>query len=147
MLGPNEQRYVRIVTRQVVNRLISLLLQPKCCVRFSNYPPSDRYTHLALGRRNRDGMVRPRNSDLLALARLGMHCAPHGASYNFEPPSTGTLAPVIQRAASDATNATTSATSSGLPIRLNACIAIVPSRPASLFVNFDMSLHLHARTT
>src|SRR5713101_3599290 len=46
------------------------------------------------------------------------------------------LAPVIQRAASDAKNATTSATSSGLPIRFNACIASVTSRPASVFVKF-----------
>jgi hypothetical protein len=33
--------------------------------RFSNYPSGDRYTRPALSRRNRDGMVRPRNSDLL----------------------------------------------------------------------------------
>src|ERR1700721_4618220 len=53
-------------------------------------------------------------------------------SQSFEPPSTGILAPVIQRAAPDARNATTSATSSGLPIRFNACIPSVTSRPASV---------------
>src|ERR1700686_617933 len=55
---------------------ISLLLQAKCSRRFSNYRPCDRYTHLTLSRRNRDGMVRPRNSDLVAFARLYLHCAP-----------------------------------------------------------------------
>src|SRR5438105_11244433 len=50
-------------------------------------------------------------------------------SQSFDPPSTGILAPVIQRAASDARNATTSATSSGLPIRFNACMASVASPP------------------
>src|SRR5258708_21714442 len=85
MLGPNEQRHICIVARQVVSRRISLLLQSKCSRRFNNYPPGDRYTHLALSWRNRDGMVRPRKSDLLALARRGMHGAPHGASYNCDP--------------------------------------------------------------
>src|ERR1700731_1687286 len=142
MRGPNEQRHVRIVARQVVNRRISLLLQAKRTRRFSNYRPGDRYTHLALCRRNRDGMVRPRNSDLLAFAPLSMHCAPHVLSHSFDPPSTGILAPVIHRAASDARNATTSATSSGLPIRFNACIPSVTSRPASVFVKFDISVSI-----
>src|SRR5438128_9800741 len=139
MLGPNQQRHVRIVARQVVNRRISLLLQPKRPRRFSNYPAGDRYTHPGLSRRNRDGMVRPRNSDLLVFARLSLHCAPYVISYSFEPPSTGILAPVIQRALSEAKNATTSATSSGLPIRFSACIPRVASRPASVFVKFDIS--------
>src|ERR1700676_976472 len=63
-------------------------------------------------------------------------------SYSFDPPSTGILAPVIQRAASDAKNATTSATSSGLPIRFSACMPSVISRPASVFVKFDMSVSI-----
>lgn len=42
------------------------------------------------------------------------------------------LAPVIQRALSEARNATTSATSSGLPIRFNACIPSAVSRPVSV---------------
>src|SRR4029077_12969949 len=117
MLGPNQQRHVGVITRQVVNGGISLLLQSKCPRRFGNYPAGDRYTHPALSRRNCDGMVRPRNSDLFAFARRSLHCAPHGTSYSFDPPSTGILAPVIQRALSEAKNATTSATSSGLPIR------------------------------
>src|SRR5580700_6416927 len=79
MLGPNQQRHVRIVARQVVNRRISLLLQSKRSRRFGNYPVGDRYTHPALSRRNLDGMIWPRNSDLLAFARLSLHCAPHGA--------------------------------------------------------------------
>jgi|SRR5580693_274855 hypothetical protein len=41
-----------------------------------------------------------------------LHCAPCGISFTFEPPSSGTLAP-IQRALSEAKNATTSSTSSG----------------------------------
>src|SRR5712691_1486580 len=61
---------------------------------------------------------------------------------SFDPPSTGILAPVIQRAASDARNATTSATSSGLPIRFNACISSATSRPASVFVKFDISVSI-----
>src|ERR1700688_2435835 len=48
-------------------------------------------------------------------------------SQSFEPPSTGILAPVIQRALSEAKNAITSATSSGLPIRFNASIPSVTS--------------------
>src|SRR3984893_5374687 len=142
MRGPDEKRHVCIVARQVVDRWISLLLQAKCSRRFSDFPPGDRYTHLAHSRRNRDGMVRPRNSDLLAFARLSLHCAPHSISYSFDPPSTGILAPVIQRALSEAKNATTSATSSGLPIRFNACIPSVTSRPTSVFVKFDMSVSI-----
>src|SRR6202161_4343349 len=142
MRGPNEKRHVCIVARQVVDRRISLLLQAKCSRRFSDFPPGDRYTHLAHSRRNRDGMVRPRNSDLLAFARLCLHCSPRGTSYSFEPPSTGMLAPVIQRALSDAKNATTSATSSGLPIRFSACIPRVTSRPASVLAKFDMSVSI-----
>jgi hypothetical protein len=63
-------------------------------------------------------------------------------SHSFEPPSTGMLAPVIQRAPSDATKVTTSATSSGLPIRFNACIPNVTWRPASVFAKFDMSVSI-----
>src|SRR6202008_2414721 len=65
MLGPNQQRHVRIVAGQVVNGGISLLLQPKRSRRFSDYPAGDGYTHPALSRRNYDGMVGPGNSDLL----------------------------------------------------------------------------------
>src|SRR6266478_3278911 len=111
VLGPNQQRHVRIVAWQVVNRRISLLLQSKCPRRFGHYSSGDRYTHPALSRRNRDGMVRPRNSDLFAFARLSVHCAPRRTSYSFDPPSTGILAPVIQRAFSEAKNATTPADS------------------------------------
>src|ERR1700730_7261253 len=142
MRGPDEKRHVCIVARQVVDRRISLLLQAKCSRRFSDFPPGDRYTHPALSRRNCDGMVRPRNSDLFAFARRSLHCAPHGTSYSFDPPSTGILAPVIQRALSEAKNATTSATSSGLPIRFSACIPRVASRPASVFVKFDISVSI-----
>src|SRR5271163_2318605 len=142
MRGPNEQRHVCIVAGQVINGRIPLLLQSKRLRRFSDYPPGDRYTHFALSRRNCDGMVRARDSDLLPCARLCLHCAPRGTGYSFEPPSTGMLAPVIQRAPSDATKATTSATSSGLPIRFNACIPNVTSRPASVFVKFDMSVSI-----
>jgi hypothetical protein len=73
------------------------------------------------------------------LLRIDLHCAPHVISYSFESPSTGILAAVIQRALSEAKNATTSATSSGLPIRFSACIPRVASRPASVFVKFDIS--------
>src|SRR5580692_1333729 len=142
MLGPNQQGHVRIVARQVVNGRISLLLQPKYARRFSNYRAGNRYPHRALTRRNRDGMVRPRNSDLLAFGRRSLHCAPHRISYSFEPPSTGILAPVIQRALSEAKKATTSATSSGSPIRFSACIPRVVSRPASVFVKFDISVSI-----
>src|ERR1700722_12337463 len=142
MRGPNEQRHVRILARQVVNRRISLFLEPKRLRRFSDDPPSDRYTHVALSRRDRDGMVRSREFDFLAGAQLGIQCASHIVSHSFEPPSTGILAPVIQRAASDARNATTSATSSGLPTRFNACIPRAASRPASVFVKFDISVSI-----
>src|ERR1700683_548117 len=142
MRGPNEQRHVRILARQVVNRRIPLLFEPKRFRRFSDDLPGYRYTHLSYGRRNRDRMVRPGNSDLLADRRLGMHCAPHIVSHSFEPPSTGMLAPVIQRAASEARNATTSATSSGLPIRFRACIPSATLRPASVFVKLDISVSI-----
>src|SRR5271169_7170535 len=79
MRGPNEQGHICIVSGQVVNRRISLLLEPKRLRRFSYDPACDRYTHLALSRRNRNGMVRPRNSDLLTFARLCLHCAPRGS--------------------------------------------------------------------
>src|ERR1700721_1445574 len=142
MRSPNEQRHVGIVARQVVNGRISLFFKPKCCHRFSHYPPRNRYTHLALGRKNCDGMVRPRKFYFFAFARLGMHCAPHIVRHSFEPPSTGMLAPVIQRAASDARNATTSATSSGLPIRFRACIPSATRRPPAVLVKLDMSVSI-----
>src|SRR5882724_2108713 len=75
MCSRNEQRQVRIVARHVVNRRVSVLLQLKRSRRFSDDPASDRYTHLAPGRRDSDGMVRPRNPDLLTFARYGVHCA------------------------------------------------------------------------
>src|SRR4029077_10649083 len=88
------------------------------------------------------------HNNLLILSWL-LHCSvylknadSHPVSYNFDPPSTGMLAPVIHRAASDARNATTSATSSGLPIRFSACIPSVMSRPASVFVKLDMSVSI-----
>src|ERR1700722_1887841 len=142
MRGSDEKRHVCIVAGQVVDRQISLLLKPKRLRRFSDDLAGDRYTHLTLSRRNRDGMVRPRNSDFLTFVRLCLHCAPRGTSYSFEPPSTGMLAPVIQRAPSDATKATTSAMSSGLPTRFSACMRRVASRPASVFVKFDISVSI-----
>src|ERR1700722_9714923 len=142
MLGPDQQQHVRIIARQVVNLRASLLLLSRPSRRFSHYPVGDLYTHPALSRRNRNGMVRAGNSDLPALARFSLHCAPQGISYSFETPSTGILAPVIQRALSEAKNATTSATFSGLPIRFNACIPRVASRPASVFVKFDISVSI-----
>src|SRR5258707_11121577 len=104
------------LTRQVVNMGISLLLQAKCSRRFNNYRPCDRYTYLAHSRRNRDGMVRPGDSDLLAFVRLCLHCAPRGTSYSFDPPSAGMLAPVVQPAPSDGPKKTTSAVVSLLSI-------------------------------
>lgn len=47
---------------------------------------------------------------------------------------------MIQRVLFEAKNATTSATSSGLPIRWSACIQRAASRPASVFVKFDISV-------
>src|SRR6201984_1384590 len=73
MRCPNEVRHVRIVARQIVNRWVSLLLQPERSRRFSNDPPGHLHTHLAPSWRNRDGMVRPGNSDLLRVAQLGIH--------------------------------------------------------------------------
>src|SRR5277367_2582925 len=70
------------------------------------------------------------------LIRLRIQCAPEVSDYSFEPPSTGILAPVIQRAWSVARNAITSATSSGLPMRFSACMPSVISRPASVLVKF-----------
>src|SRR5580704_2229556 len=87
-------------------------------------------------------MIRARELYLLAFGRSVIHCVPHVARYSFEPPSTGRLAPVIQRATSEATKATTSATSSGLPSRFNACIPNAISRPASVFVKFDISVSM-----
>src|ERR1700693_2053825 len=66
---------------------------------------------------------------------------------SFEPPSTGILAPVILRDASDARTATTSATSSGLPIRFKACIPRTAFRPASVFKKLDMSVSISPGAT
>jgi hypothetical protein len=41
MRGPNEQRHVCVVARQVINRWISLLFEPKRLRRFSDDPPGD----------------------------------------------------------------------------------------------------------
>src|SRR5258708_39569423 len=67
MRGPNEQRRVRIVAWQVVNRWASLLLQPKRSCRFGNDPPSDRDANRALNSRNCDRMVRVRHLPVLAV--------------------------------------------------------------------------------
>ena len=48
MRGSNQQRHVRMVARQVVNRRISLLLQSKRPRRFGQYSSRDRYTYPAL---------------------------------------------------------------------------------------------------
>jgi len=75
MLAPNQQRHVRIVARQVVNRRISLLLQSKRPRRFNNYPSGDRYTHPALSRRNCDGWSGPGiliSLPLLVLASIAL---------------------------------------------------------------------------
>src|SRR5580693_2600036 len=63
MRRANEQRHVSILARQVINRGISLLLQSKRFRRFGDYPPGNRHAHLALSRRNCDGMVGSRHSD------------------------------------------------------------------------------------
>src|SRR6476646_2147621 len=78
----------------------------------------------------------------LPLHRNHLFCQVEPLSQSFDPPSTGILAPVIQRAASDTRNATTSATSSGLPIRFKACIPSATSRPPSVFAKFDMSVSI-----
>ena len=75
MIGPSEQGHVRIVARQIVNKLVSFPLQPKRSRRFGNYPSSDRYTDLTLSWRNRDRMIRARNSDLLVFIRARTHFA------------------------------------------------------------------------
>jgi hypothetical protein len=80
--GPNQQRHVRIVARQVVNRRISILLQSKRLRRFRNYAAGDRYTHPALSRRNLDGMVRPRKFLLMRPSQ-----APFCCTEPFSPPT------------------------------------------------------------
>src|SRR5271156_5350834 len=87
-------------------------------------------------------MIRARNLNLFTFAQSAIHCVPHVVTQSFEPPSTGILAPVIQRAALDAKKVTTSATSSGLPIRFSACIPRMTSRPASVLVKFDISVSI-----
>jgi len=52
--------------------------------------------------------------------------------HKTDPPVASSTWPVTQRASSDATNATTSATSSGVPMRLNAEAAAAMARDSSL---------------
>jgi hypothetical protein len=62
---------------------------------------------------------------------------------SFGPPSTGMIAPVIQRALSEATKTITSATLAGSPIRLSTCMERVALRPASVFVKLDASVSIN----
>src|ERR1700761_8927509 len=142
--GPDEQRHVCIGARDVVDGRVSLLIESECVRRVGDDLAGDCYTDLAFGGRDGDGMIRAWNLDLFALLQSYRHWVflPSVASQSFEPPSTGMLAPVIQRAASETTKATTSATSSGLPSRFNACIASAVSRPVSVLVKFDMSVSM-----
>jgi AcrR family transcriptional regulator len=59
---------------------------------------------------------------------------------SFEPPSTRTLSPVIQRASSDARKATTGPISSGRARRWIACMFNAYFCPASVFVKLDISV-------
>jgi hypothetical protein len=61
---------------------------------------------------------------------------------SFEPPSTATMSPVIQRASSETRKAMTEATSAGVPIRLRLCIPMTTARPSSVLVKFDMSVSI-----
>src|SRR5438552_2898055 len=63
--------------------------------------------------------------DSLAAQFLGAAIAYHHALPALSPPSTNRVCPVTKRAASDARNRTTSATSSGMPIRLSGVLSIV----------------------
>ena len=73
--------------------------------------------------------------------RIGV-ALPHLTPHSFDPPSSGMLAPVIQRAASEARNTTTSATSSGLPILFNAWIPRAICFPVSVLAKWDMSVSM-----
>ena len=55
-----------------------------------------------------------------------------GYGHSFEPPSTAIVCPVIHRAASEARKAKTPPMSSGVAMRLSACIDIVSCRPDSV---------------
>jgi hypothetical protein len=46
--------------------------------------------------------VQTERAEVLNMAPLVSIAPPHGISYSFEPPSTGVLAPVIQRDLSEA---------------------------------------------
>src|SRR6266478_134408 len=59
---------------------------------------------------------------------------------SFEPPSTRTVSPVIQRASPDARKATTGPISSARAIRGSACMFIADVRPASVLTKLDMSV-------
>jgi len=86
-------------------------------------------------------MVKPCSSPVFFIVFL--LCLVESMTFqSFDPPSTGMLAPVIQRAPSDARNATTSATSSGLPIRFKAYIPSATFRPTSVFVKLDISVSI-----
>src|SRR6266849_4874480 len=59
---------------------------------------------------------------------------------SFEPPSTRTVSPVIQRASSDARKATTPPMSSGWAIRFRACMPRMRLRPTSVLAKLDISV-------
>src|SRR5580704_3391359 len=94
--------------------------------------------------------VRQRRAWLLARAcSASAHCLLHDfwgdwcvAPQSFEPPSTATMSPVIQRASSDTRKAMTEATSPGWPIRFRDCMPITVLRPSSVLVKFDMSVSI-----
>ena len=65
---------------------------------------------------------------------------PDAQLHSFEPPSTRSVSPVTQRAASEARKPMACAMSSGCATRFIACMPSVNSRPASVFANFDMSV-------
>src|SRR6266481_4748643 len=64
------------------------------------------------------------------------------AVQSFEPPSTRTVSPVIQRASSEARKATTDPISVGSPMRCSACIPRMKLRPASVLAKLDISVSI-----
>src|SRR6478752_549773 len=73
-------------------------------------------------------------------AFLAITLFPARGPQSFEPPSTWTVSPVIQRASSEARKATTPPISSGCAMRLNAWMPNTKSRPASVLRKLDMSV-------
>src|ERR1700685_2617692 len=125
-MAPPRMRYERCQTEALLIEMIERSRGGAAC----------RECHRGNRRGGCGDRVRKRRARLLArTCNASAHCLLHdfrvsgeAVAQSFEPPSTATMSPVIQRASSETRKATTEATSPGWPICFTDCMPITVLR-------------------